>query len=93
MTVARSLAFAAVILLCIGAAGDYRWPRTPVRLRPPYFSWVPLGSVWYFVWSTLLLVVATVIVFGERRIALGFVFVGLTAASGGLWLYRYRGGR
>jgi hypothetical protein len=31
--------------------------------------------------------------FVEGRVLLGFAFVGLTAASGGLWVYRYRGGR
>jgi hypothetical protein len=61
--------------------------------RKPWFSWVPLGSTWYFVWSTALLFVATVIVFGEGRTALGFAFLGVTAAAAGLWLYRYRGGR
>jgi hypothetical protein len=54
---------------------------------------VPLGSPWYFVWSTALLFAATVVVFAEDRMALGFAFVGMTGASAGLWFYRYRGGR
>ena len=92
MTVARNLALAAVALLCIGSGG-WRWYTTPRQQRKPWFSWMPLGSTWYFTGSTVLLFVATIIVFAEGRAALGFAFVGVTAASGGLWFYRYRGGR
>jgi hypothetical protein len=65
---------------------------TPARLRKPWL-WGFLGSAWYFVWATVLLSVATAFVFTADRIALGFAFVGVTAAAAGLWFYRYRGGR
>ena len=91
MTVARLVALVAVGLLTFGAGSAWLW--TPTRLRKPYLSQGPLGSPWYFVWSTALLSVATIVVFAEGRIALAFAFLGVTAASGGLWLYRSRGGR
>jgi hypothetical protein len=90
VTAAGLLALAAVGLLTAGM-GWGQW-GTPLQLRKPWF-WGFLGSPWYLVWATALLVAATVVVFAEDRIARGFAFAGVTAASAGLWLYRYRGGR
>jgi hypothetical protein len=36
-------------------------PSLVMRERKPWFSCVPLGPTWYFVWSTVLRFVATVI--------------------------------
>jgi hypothetical protein len=52
-----------------------------------------VGSPWYFIGSTVLVVVATVIVFAEGRILRGFGFLIAAIASAGLSVYRYRGGR